>query len=91
MSGPPSERCGYEWPADCERATVQTDEAFHPSCCFRQTLDEGADRCVWHASQERSDQKTAEVLADACALSGVCDRSTPFAELLDGAVSRGAR
>ena len=81
---PPPDRCGYEWPADCERITDEPDSAVGQFSCVRPPLSD-ADRCVWHADPAASDAKTAEALRNARISDVFQGLTTPSVNVFDGA------
>lgn len=88
MNASRSDWCGYEWPADCERVDIHTDDPTHQSCCIRKPVDD-AERCVWHVDPAETDEKTIDALADARVPDEIAAQTWPVGELLDGAVLRG--
>jgi Uncharacterized low-complexity proteins len=84
----PAERCGYEWPADCERVPTQFNEASHPSCCARWTADADTERCLWHAHEDEI-SIGATALVDGDTPPDARDRPRPFEDPADGTVLAG--
>lgn len=79
-----SGRCGYEWPSDCDRVDVQTNIGVGQSCCFRKTVNENIDRCIWHADPNDVGEKTIDDLVEARTTKEVRELNTLSDELLDG-------
>jgi len=77
-------RCGYEWPADCERVD-ETDRPITQWCCIRDTVDD-ADRCVWHVDPEETDGKTLEALREETVPDAIAAQISGVTEYLNGAL-----
>lgn len=88
MSDSRSDWCGYEWPADCDRVEIQTADPIHQSCYIRDSVED-AERCVWHVDPGETDEKTVEALANARAPAEITEKTSPYTELLDGAILPG--
>lgn len=89
MGESPPDRCGYEWPTDCERSDIQLEDAYLPSCCVRETAAKDSDRCIWHANSEEVGNKTVETLTEVRTPKEIRERNRPINELLDGAILQG--
>lgn len=83
MTSTNTDRCGYEWPEDCERVDIQHEQPIQQSCCIRDAVDD-ADRCVWHVDPVDSDEKTAEVLRGETVPDEIAKQISGPTELLDG-------
>jgi uncharacterized protein YjbI with pentapeptide repeats len=84
MAETPAGKCGYTWPEDHEVG----DDPDHQSCCWRDALDD-TDRCAWHADPDETDEKTIDALRDARVDADVREQTSPYGELLDGAILKG--
>jgi uncharacterized protein YjbI with pentapeptide repeats len=81
MNEPPADRCGYTWPEDYEAG----DDFTHPSCCYRRTVSDEVDSCIWHVTNNDVDEKTVEALKDARTPLEIRKQTCSPVELLDGA------
>lgn len=73
------DRCSYTYPEDYEVG----DDPDHQSCCWRETVP-GAEECIWHADPDKV-EKSVEALREAQTPPEIREKSSPYAELLDGA------
>ncbi len=80
MNGSSSNRCGYRWP-DGHDIDDYPDKQ---SCCWRETVSEEHDRCVWHVDSDEV-TKSAQKFRAVRELPEVREQTSTCAELLDGA------
>ncbi|WP_434530042.1 pentapeptide repeat-containing protein (plasmid) [Haloarcula sp. NS06] len=83
----PADYCGYEWPTDCERVDIQTEDPIHQSCCLRKSVKD-AQRCVWHVQPGETEHKTVSALA-ARVSDELAAQTSVFDKLPDGAILSG--
>lgn len=86
MSGSPPDRCGYTWPENHE---IDADPN-QQSCCWRETVSDEHDRCVWHVdpgeiAKSAQTLQTARAPPETREQNFEGDHVAPYAELLDGA------
>lgn len=80
VSGSSSNRCGYTWPEGHEI----DDYPDKQSCCWRETVSDEHDRCVWHVDSDGV-TKSAQNLQTVRGLPETRKQNSTCAELLDGA------
>lgn len=74
------DRCGYVWRQDA------TGVPNNKSCCFRETAG-GSDRCAWHAGRSGAETRVADRLRAARTPAAVREQTSPYGEIIDGAVA----